>query len=1714
MKDQSTEVCVQAYENSSISIVNKYKGSRETYIRFNINGQDSLGLHNIEDVLLSIEKASPAFVVLPDSVSRDAHEVILKYNREFEFYPFGEIESFIDNPREVVFLGLDAALALHELHSNNLIHGQFTPELVVKRKGGGGYKLLYLAGLPFSNYKLNLTSLAPEKLNREAGFNDTRSDLYSLGVLLYQASTGCLPCADEDTIKTVHRHLAFIPESPSVVNTKIPESLSRIINKLLKKNPEERYQTAYGVARDLALIEEGLNNNIVDMNFKIASSDKAPRLNYSNKLYGREVESRQLRQELEEACKKDKKMITVSGVAGVGKTSLVTGLVPYIQKRGGVYISGKCSQLEQKNPYEVVSDTVQTLIHQLLKKPKEQIERMVKRISPSFLKSARVLTGIIPDLELLTGPLPEVEDFGLINSKNRLYNSFNEFMRVLGMDEELLVIFFDDLQWIDKSSLELIENTILNSNENNNMIFILAYRRNEIIENSDIENFLNLISLKSNLTIELKPLGINPLEQFLSDSLIRSNEDIRSFSNQIIAKTGGNPFYVKTFLEKLQNENTLVFDYERQLWTWNISDIIMAPGTDNVLDLLAAELKKMNRKYLRILSYAACFGLQFDLKLLSFIMELPAPDIKLALDEITGRGYIFKCHVDKDEYCFIHDKIQQAVYCLINDPDKSALHLNIGRRLNSWLEDNLTNILIITSHYNRGRPLIVSKNEKIELIHLNVKAGKIARENSAWEEYYSFSLAGIDLVPGIELPGDAQILFQLFRQGVESARLTRRFKTMESWIDLSESFDFSIENKVLIESERITALMARNKMSEAISEAEKLLGVLNEEVSGKYKIFRRRFLRHSDIFFDSLAETENLSTIVAFEIQMLSFSAVYLSAPERLPYLVNQMLGLTTTRGRSKYHAFFLVMFGLTLLNKVKTFKFSIRFGRLAMILSRKDKNSFLRPKILFIFGGFIQHWFEPLKHCLGTLEEAIEIGREIGDFEYSVLSQNLILFLNFVNGKNLLRMEGEKDQQLERVNKLGFKRSQLALLRTYSLIGNLTGRSYDKFTLSNGDSEEFEILDRCLKTKDFSGTASFYVYKIMINFYYGDFKTALEFSEKAEEYASGLLGQVTYILLLWFTALSRLELLHEAGSKKNLKEIKRVLGQLKTFTRYCPENHEHRVLFLEAGLAKYYKDDFTAVLKYEQASEQARINGFIQDEALICEYTGKYYMEHEKEFQGKFYLHHAGECYERWGAIRKLDHLKGIYPFLKDINLEGKQKENIVQEVTRIVDLSSLMSASQAISGPIVLKELMGTILEVIIENSGAQRGLLFLVDSDNLFTLKAAASFDADSKNIIIDSSPDSDGWHYSETVLEYTMRKKEVLLLSDGLTSVEYASLPYFQEEGIRSLLCVPLLHLGTMIGCIYLENNLAPGVFSSEHLDVIKMLSGQIAISLENSQLYENLYQSYSALEKKEEKNREQFRQLIEAEKLASLGILAASVTHEISNPNYAIQLNSEFLVDSRKEIISLLDEYSSELQGVRINGLTFCEFKKKFPQVINTIMSCSRQIDSVVKELKNYARREPEEPMVRLDVNRIIESTVMLCAGLIEKATCNFTMSLEKSLPEVRGYSQKIQQVIMNLIINGCQSLPDENHSLAIESSCNPEEGIICIKVIDQGTGIDLPCMENIRTPFYSTKGGMGLGLSISDEIIKQHAGTLDFLSNDVAGTTVIISLPAIKEDSF
>jgi len=285
----------------------------------------------------------------------------------------------------------------------------------------------------------------------------------------------------------------------------------------------------------------------------------------------------------------------------------------------------------------------------------------------------------------------------------------------------------------------------------------------------------------------------------------------------------------------------------------------------------------------------------------------------------------------------------------------------------------------------------------------------------------------------------------------------------------------------------------------------------------------------------------------------------------------------------------------------------------------------------------------------------------------------------------------------------------------------------------------------------------------------------------------------------------------------------------------------------------------------------------------------------------------------------------------------------------------------------------------------------------------------------------------------------------------------------------------------------------------------------------AQRTESLAREVAERKRSEEELREHQQQLVQAHKMAALGVLVSGVAHEINNPNGYILLNMPILKAALLDACEALDARREELgPSFSLAGLPYDRMREELPCMLDEMLAGGRRIKHIVDDLKSFARREDAPALEPVDLNAVAAAAVRLVDNSIRKATRHFTVELAQGLPRVRGNSQRIEQVIVNLLVNACQALPDPERAVRLATRHDAARGEVILEVTDEGVGIPPENLSRLTDPFFTTKrdtGGTGLGLSVSARIVKEHGGTLQFRSTVGAGTTASLALPGISSEA-
>ncbi len=680
---------------------------------------------------------------------------------------------------EFLTIAIQSASILGEIHQHNIIHKDIKPKNILicpnleikiidfsissrlSKENASLYSLGEIEG--------SLPYLSPEQTGRMNRAVDYRSDLYALGVTFYELLTGVLPFQSDDPLELIHAHIAKPPLPPHQICPEIPVVISNILLKLLAKNAEDRYQSAFGLKADLEVCQTQLNNSGTAREFILARHDTPGLLLIPQKLYGREAEVATLMQAFEHIAVSEPQLnvelVLVSGYSGIGKSSLVNEIHKPIVQRRGYFLTGKFDQFQRDIPYASLIQALRGLIQQLLAESDDHLAAWKTKLQEALGENGQVIVEVIPEVELIIGAQPVIPTLGSTEAQIRFNRVMSAFIGVFATASHPLVLFLDDLQWADLASLKFIR-ALMTDASSKYLLILGAYRDNEVSAAHPLMQMLEQLPQEAKIrNIVLSPLNLENVEQLVFETL--GEVDSTPLARLIYQKTDGNPFFVTQLLKSLAQANLIAFDFNTARWQWDLGQIETVGVTDNVVELMINKIQKLPTSTQTLLKLAACIGNRFDLETLAVISESSllktAESVWLAMEVglILPLSQAYKIPLVVGEetaaialsnqairYRFLHDRVQQAAYTLIQSNERKATHLKIGRRIqqSQSLEQQTENIFELVNQLNLGIDLIVEQAEKNQLAKLNLIAGKKAKAAIAYEPAARYLNLGLELL--------------------------------------------------------------------------------------------------------------------------------------------------------------------------------------------------------------------------------------------------------------------------------------------------------------------------------------------------------------------------------------------------------------------------------------------------------------------------------------------------------------------------------------------------------------------------------------------------------------------------------------------------------------------------------------------------------------------------------------------------------------------------------------------------------------------------------------------------------------------------------------------------------------------------------------------------------------------------------------------------------
>ena len=1375
---------------------------------------------------------------------------------------------------------------LGQIHRANIIHKDINPSNIVYNPETGELKIIDF-GIStqltretpiLKNPNVlegTLAYISPEQTGRMNRTLDYRTDFYSLGVTFYELLTGKLPFETEDALELVHCHIARQPLSPHEFKPEIPLILSQIVSKLMAKNAENRYQTALGLKHDLEKCLAQLQATDSIEGFDLGTRDITDRFLIPEKLYGRENEVFNLLAAFERVSTGSAEMMLVAGFSGIGKTAVVNEVHKPIARQRGYFIKGKYDQFQRNIPFSAFVQAFRELMGQLLSESDAQLQTWKTNILTAVGDSGQVLIEVIPELERIIGPQSPALELSGSAAQNRFNLLMEKFVQVFTTTSHPLVMFLDDLQWADSASLKLLQ---LLMQDRGHLLVLGAYRDNEV---SPTHPFMLTVDeiVKSGAvvnTITLQQLSLADLNQLVADTLICDLSSSQPLTELVYQKTKGNPFFSTQFLKSLYEDGQIIFDWEVRHWQCDINQVKFADASD-VVEFMAAQLQKLPAETQDVLKLAACIGAQFDLETLAIVSEeLPeetASALWKALQEglilVISEGYNFiqadaqapNQSVANPTYKFLHDRVQQAAYSLIPDNQKQATHLKIGQLLlqsssDIEIEEKLFDIV---GHLNLGIEAIAQPSKREALAQLNLEAGGKARSSTAYAAARAYLQTGIELLTADCWQSQYKLTLNLYIATTEVAYLNADLESMEEIAALVLQKAQAVLDKVKIYVIQIAAQTALGKMLEAVALARDILGQLgvtlptepDEALIGKALQTLASQLQNRPT--EELLELPVMSDAKAqAAMQLLGtlFAPIFIRMPSLLPLIGSMMVSLSLQFGNAPASSVGYAIYGMVLCTFLGEVETGYGFGQLALTLL--DRFNVLESKsiILLLFGVFIQHPQESLRATILTLKNGYTAGMETGDFLYAGYNITTCLDAKFFSGVELDTLKIELLTYSDNMARAKLYSPKIFLDMKLQTVENFKEVLNQPDFLNGFAYDETVMIPKHDRDKNQTAIAEVYIYKLLLAYYFGNYTAALDYIPLVKKYLMSVSGYFVPTFH-FYAALSNLALLPTQPDIEQAEIMAQLQLHESTLYRWT-QNHFylHKWHLVEAEKQRVLGNKAEAIEMYDRAISGAKENQYINDEALANELAAKFYLEWGKEKIAQIYMIEAYYCYVQWGATAKVTDLETRYPQLLIPIQSANRNIKTTATVTTTsgsgsnLDITTVMKASQAISGEIRLDHLMSSLMKILMESAGAQKGYLILSSQEKLL-IEAEGTIDEAGVTVLQSISVET-CQELSTAIVNYVARTQESVVLDDAVREGQFTNDPYIQSNQPKSILCVPLINQSQIVSIVYLENNLTAGAFTPERVELLKVLSGQAAISIQNSKLYTEVRENETRL----------------------------------------------------------------------------------------------------------------------------------------------------------------------------------------------------------------------------------------------------------------------------
>ena len=1596
--------------------------------------------------------------------------------------------------------------------------------------------------------------IAPEETGRIAQSPDYRADFYRLGIIWFELFSGRTPFYHDDRYRVIWQHLAESP--PPLKVPGLPEIAVQIIEKLLSKRPDQRYFSIAGLRHDWAFAFHQFNHPSDKQEiFTPGTFDFPDTFSIPSEFNVRDAELAQAEAFANKVKQSSEKgFLWIEGQPYSGKTTFIDQCARYFSGNGFLLFRCACLQADIV-PYQPIKTAFDHFAQGLLFSDSNNVFNIKVRLEDGLGENISVLTSFAPAWQEILGEQPSAGALDGLETQNRLSFVLAKTLAVIATAEHPIVFMLDDIHLIAQQTLRLL-NAIFAEPDLKEILLVATANETKLDSKSaEVKKvMLNAGIFPIIENIQLGAIQADAIEKMLISARIDPAVAFE-FAQLLQRKSGGISLFIKHLLDQVVQNTFIKPGLQKQWWQVDLKGFSTLSITENLQGFQQDKLRQLDTNTLEWLQVAACIGMDFDLQTVMVADEHVPDEAGSEIATHLQRLEIIVPNLFDNNFRFSNPALHTAVKDTIEPLKQVTIFEKI---VASKIKDD-TFLQSDNGLFKLLGYILQLSNDAIgNYHHLLKKGADSAKQIGAFDEAARYYQA--ILYSGKADNENEQ--FELNTQRLEMLIGDLQFDAYYRNVnELKHNFTIDEIRQCKLDLIECRALLIQQKMPEVVNFAQQSLQRMGISISLEPSLPRiifsmiksqRGMKGRSVAELEKLPLTNDPRTKYILQLLQDTSSAFFLAAPKALPEVLALQISMALKKGISETMGVVFAAYGFNLSAFGGQFAKAEEMMTLARNLDQRFGNVKGAIVVRFLHAALTRHWHFSLKENATLLRENYRLGRETGLLQMAFFSLATGDLFELYSGTPLSQMVA----QMENDSKACADKQQHTMVEFLSMglqfCADLRGKQKPKAFM------EGDIFSALSGRKIFLDT-NLQTNLAILNGLESNLYLIWRMNEGAALRLAGMMKLLSAVGLssvsLLFGIIKTTVSAYKCGDGPNAV-MRAARKKIAFWANQAPVNFKGWYHLLESVISRRKGNISYALFHIEQCIVWANRHEVIYLEALALEEKADIQMEWDKGEKLPMALVEAHRCYHRWGAIAKCAHLEAIHPKIRYLSLQSNASASEV-------DLTSLLRASNSIASEIRWEYLLEKLTTILVENAGAQTAIIITPHIGGLKevarkTGQLPVSFEQ------VPVMPDT----HPVSIFKSAKRLQKPELVNDPANDPRWAMDPYIVANKPLSVLCIPVVKNQDLSGIIYLENNLTAGAFTQDGLELLKLLSGQIAISIENAQLYVDLENRVSERTKQlNEKNIEVENQknklvetlnelqstqkhLIQSEKMASLGELTAGIAHEIQNPlNFVTNfsdVSKELLIEMKEELeqenigdaLELADMVIANLEKVNFHG---------------------NRADAIVKGMLQHSRMSSgiKEPT---DINELCDEYLRLAYHGLKAKNTSFHVSMQTDFDESIGMIELIPQdigrVILNLISNAfyaCEERraqseaevngiskderakftytnyipevkistkqvfpPAEEMKVSLKPVFPPAGGLrgagawLEIRVMDNGSGIPDTVKDKIFQPFFTTKPtgeGTGLGLSLSYDIVKAHGGELKVETKEGEGSVFSIVLP-------